>query len=201
MIPRNLPPGTTLRSVMEDLLPADHAAHVPADAGDASVGVRFVDGPCYSLVATGRRLTVTETPRVVEAPLLLSVDLETAQVFLDDWLGPQRLAPSFEPRGLQSVTDARFLRRVSAVKGVMSLTLDDLDGGPATLVVAAGPDASLYDDPDASVHVGMAAFQRVLAGTLTPDAAIVDGHVALSGKKLVAMQFALAMVPYFPERG
>jgi putative sterol carrier protein len=80
------------------------------------------------------------------------------------------------------------------------MTLDDFNGGSASLLVASGPDASLYDDPDASLHIKMPAFRQLLAGRLTPDAAIVDGHVALTGKKLVAMQFALAMVPYFPER-
>jgi putative sterol carrier protein len=200
MIPRTLPAGTTLRSLIEGLIPEDHAAHVPADAGDARVSFQFGGGPCYLLEASGSRLTVTETPRVEPAPLLLRVEEHTAQRFLSDWLGPQKLAPSFEPRGLTSITDARFLRRVSAVKGVISLTLDDFEGEDATLLVASGPDASLYDDPDVTIHIGLPAFLRLLAGALPPDEAITGGHVSLKGKKLVAMQFALALVPYFPAR-
>jgi len=200
MIARTLPAGTTLRSLVEALIPEDHAAHVPADAGEAKVGFRFAGGPCYRLEASGSRLTVTETPRIEGAPLLLSVDEATAQLFLDDWLGPQKLAPSFEPRGLGSITDARFLRRVSAVKGVILLTLDDLEGKAASLLVASGPDASVYDDPDVTLHIKLPAFLKVLAGTLPPDEAISGGHVTITGKKLVAMQFALALVPYFPAR-
>ena len=66
--------------------------------------------------------------------------------------------------------------------------------------MASGPDASLYDDPDVSISIALPAFLEVLAGTLGPDQAIAEGRVKLTGKKLVAMQFALALVPYFPER-
>ena len=198
MIPRTLPAGTTLRTLVEVLIPEDHAAHVPADAGDATVSFRFAGGSSYSLQASGSRLTVTETSRVETAPLMLSVPEATAQLFLDDWLGPQRLAPSFEPRGIGAITDARLLSRFSAVRGVLSLTLDDFDGQSATLLVAAGPKASLYDDPDAELHIGLPAFLRILAGSLRPDEAITEGHVTLKGKKLVALHFALAIVPFFP---
>jgi hypothetical protein len=200
MLARTLPPGTTLRSLVEVLIPEDHAKNVPKDAGEARVSFRFAGGPAYMLAASGDRLTVTETPRAETAPLMLSVEEATAQLFLDDWLGPQKLAPSFEPRGIGAITDARFLRRVSAVKGVISMTLDDFEGKAATLLVASGPDASLYDDPDVSLHIQLPAFLKVLAGALPPDEAISGGHVTLSGKKLVAMQFALALVPYFPAR-
>jgi len=200
MIPRNLPAGTTLRSFIEELLPADHAANVPRDAGDARVCVQLRGGPSFALVASGDRLTVTETPRVEAAPLLLGVDEATAQLFLDDWMGPKRLAPSFEPRVIASITDPRLIRRVAAIKGVISLTLEEFEGRDATLLVAAGPDASLYDDPEASIRIRLPAFQQILAGKIGPDEAIADGHVTLKGKKLVAMQFALALVPYFPPR-
>ena len=82
-----------------------------------------------------------------------------------------------------------------------ALTLDGFEGQSATLLVAAGPDASLYDDPAATVRIELPAFLELLAGKLGPDEAIVEGHVTLTGKKLVAMQFALALAPYFPPRG
>lgn len=201
MIPRTLPAGTTLRSLVSKLIPEDHAAHVPGDAGDAKVSLHFVGGPSFLLTARGNRLDVEETPRAEQAPLMLGIEEATAQRFLDDWLGPQKLAPSFEPRGIAAITDPRLLRRVSGVRGVVSMTLDDFEGGAATLLVAAGPNASLYDDPEASVHIQMPSFLRVLAGKLRPDEAIADGHVTLQGKKLVAMQFALALVPFFPPPG
>lgn len=201
MIPRTLPAGTTLRSLIEELLPDDHAANVPKSAGDATLSLRIVGGPTYAFVVKGDRLTVRETPRVEPAPLLLSFDEATAQLFLDDWLGVQKLAPSFEPRGLASVTDPRLIRRFAAIKGGLELTLDDFEGQSASMLVAAGPDASLYDDPDATVRIKMPAFERLLAGKLGPDEALLEGHVLLTGKKLVAMQFALALVPYFPARG
>jgi putative sterol carrier protein len=200
MIPRTLPAGTTLRSLVLELLPEDHAANVSKDAGTAKVCLQLRGGPCFTLLAEGDRLTATETSRVEPASLLVAVDETTAQLFLDDWMGAQKLAPTFEPRGLAAVTDARFLRRVAAVKGVISLTLDDFEGQRATVLVASGPDASLYDDVDASLTIKLPAFLSLLAGKLGPDEAILDGHVMLSGKKLVAMQFALALAPYFPVR-
>jgi putative sterol carrier protein len=200
MIPRQLPPGTTLSSLITELLPEDHRANVPKDAGDATVSVSFGSGASYLLHARGAELEVTETRGVEDALVSLRVEERTAQLFLDDWLGPQKLAPSFEPRGLASITDARFLRRVSAVKGVLSLTLDDFEGGEATLLLASGKGASLYDDPDAEIHIKLPAFLELLSGRLTPDAAIAEGHVTLKGKKLVAMQLALTLVPYFPAR-
>jgi hypothetical protein len=202
MLPRTLPTGTTLRSLIEVLLPGDHRASVPSDAGDATFGLRLAGGPAYVLEAKGNALTVTEVARLEGPSLLLSTDEATAQVFLDDWMGTQRLAPKFEPRGLAAMTDPRMIRRVCQVKGVITLTLEgmpELGGRPATLFIAAGPDANLYDDPDVTVRIGAAAFEKMLSGALTPDAAISGGHVALTGKKLVAMQFALAILPYFPQ--
>jgi putative sterol carrier protein len=201
MIPRSLPAGTTLRSLVTRLIPDDHAANVPSSAGDAKVCIRFVGGSNFALTATGNKLEVAETSRVEAALLLLSIEESTAQLFLDDWMGPQKLAPSFEPRGIASITDPRLIRSVSAVKGVIAMTLDDFEGGEATLLVASGPDASVYDDPDVSLHIKLPAFLEILSGKLRPDEAIAEGHVTMTGKKLIAMQFALALVPYFPARG
>jgi hypothetical protein len=200
MLPRQLPPGTTLRSLVTELLPDDHRKNVPADAGEARVGVRFGGGSCYLLVASGSQLTVTETPRIEPAPLLLSVEETTAQLFLDDYLGPQTLVASFEPRGIASITDPRFLRAVSAVAGVVSMSLHGFRGVTATVLLATGPDASLYDDPDVTLDIDLPAFLPILAGKVGPDEAIAEGHARLKGKKLLAMQLALTLVPYFPPR-
>jgi hypothetical protein len=201
MIPRTLPAGTTLRSFVEEVLPADHAASVPKDAGDARMCVSLGRGPSFALTVTGDRLAVRDTDRVEAAPLLVRVEEATAQAFLDDWMGPRRLAPSFEPRGVACFTDPRLLRKVAAVKGVVSVTLDDLgDGRSATLLVASGPDASLYDDPDVSVRVSLPAYLQIVAGKIRPDEALAQDQVTVTGKKRIAMQFALVLVPYFPVR-
>ncbi len=201
MIPRTLPAGTTLRSFIEEVLPADHAANVPRDAGNAKVCVSLGAGPSYAFDVAGDRLTVRETERIEDAPLLLRVEQATAQAFLDDWMGPRRLAPTFEPRGLACFTDPRLIRKVAAVTGVISLSLDDLgDGRSATLLVASGPDASLYDDPDVSLRVLLPAYLQIVAGRVRPDDALALDQVTVTGKKRIAMQYALALVPYFPAR-
>ena len=116
-------------------------------------------------------------------------------------MGPRKLAPSFEPRGLKCFTDPRLVRKVAAVKGVISLTLDDLgDGRSATLLVASGPDASLYDDPDVSIRAGLPAYLQIAAGKVRPDEALDLDQVTVTGKRRNAVQYALALVPYFPVR-
>jgi SCP-2 sterol transfer family len=200
MIPRTLPPGTTLRSFIEELLPADHAANIAPHAGTATVGLELKGGPSYMLEVAGNQLRVRETARLEKAPLLLGMGHDTAQLFLDDWMGAQKLAPTFEPRGLLAITDPSLIRRMAAIRGTLRLTLSGFVGQDATLLVASGPDPSLYDDPDATVAIAMPAFERLLSGKLGPDQAIADGHVVVTGKKLVAMQYAVALVPYFPPR-
>jgi len=206
MIPKNLPADTTVRSFFESVLPKEHALHVPTDAGNGTVTVRLLGGPSFRLEAIGNKLTVTPVHDGDPAPFMLTVPAAMADYFLGDWKGPRTLVPTFEPRGIVVATDARLTRRVAMVTGSIELVLDGFEDegshvppGPATLKAAVGkrdPDAPA----DVTVNITMGVFRAFMNGKLAPDEAIVDGHVKVTGKKLVAMQFALALVPFFPPR-
>jgi putative sterol carrier protein len=199
MIPKNLPADTTPRSFFESVLPEEHALHVPGDAGAGSVTVRLLGGPSFRLDAAGSTLTVTEVRDGERAAFLLTVPFAMAEHFLADWKGPRTLVPTFEPRGIVVATDARLIRRVAMVSGSIQLELDGFEAGRATLKAAVGKRDA--DDPaDVEVHIGMETFKRMMNGEIAPDEAIVDGHVTVTGKRLVAMQFALALCPFFPPK-
>ena len=67
MIPRNLPAGTTLRALVTELIPADHAANVAKEAGDAKV--------CIRIHGQGRRAkSVTVTTWGATTGQILAVD-------------------------------------------------------------------------------------------------------------------------------
>jgi hypothetical protein len=137
--------------------------------------------------------------------LVLAIDEATVQRFLDDWMGPGRWLPRFEPRGgVLLLTDPRLVRRLGMVSGSIELAIVDFEGGRAGMTLAAGARATRDQegDEDAAcdvvVELSTRTFELLLAGTLRPDEAIIDKHVTVRGKTLVAMQFALALVPFFP---
>jgi hypothetical protein len=209
VLPASVPAGTTPRSFLTALLPAEHARLVPSRAGRARVLVHLGDDR-FLLSADGDRLNVSEftdplpPTDAAEAPadVLVSFDEPTVRRFLEDWSGPRRWLPRFEPREVALLTDARLLRRLAMVMGRIELAIDDFEGSRAAVTLAAGSRAikNLDADPDVSVELSMDTFERLLAGTLGPDEAIADRHVTVRGKTLVAMQFALALVPFFPPK-
>ena len=72
--------------------------------------------------------------------------------------------------------------------------------GRAAILLGAGGGKKIRvsDEADVTIEASVATFERMLAGTLAPDEAISGSHVELIGKKLVAMQFAFALAPFFP---
>ena len=57
VLPFEIPPGTTPRTLLTELLPRDHARLVPAEAGRARVLVQ-VDDARYELDLDGPRLSL-----------------------------------------------------------------------------------------------------------------------------------------------
>jgi SCP-2 sterol transfer family protein len=200
-----IPPGTSPHALITELLPADHARLVPEGAGRARVFVHLGDAR-YTLDVDGRHFTSHVGERNEDTDrfdLALTVDPATLQRFLDDWSGPKRWLPKFVPRGgVAILTDPRLLRRLAMVTGRIELAIADFEGERVALTLAAGARAVRDDarEPDVVVELSMDAFERLLDATLAPDEAIADSHVTVRGKKLVAMQFALALVPFFPAR-
>jgi putative sterol carrier protein len=204
MLPFEIPAGTTLDTLFTDVLPKTHAKLVPAAAGtDRFVVVsRVVGFKSFTLEIRGAALTVREGEEA-GATFWQVVARETAQRFLDDWLGEKRIAPAALPKGpLVSLSDPRILKRLSLVSGKVELALTDVTGGRMAMTAASGSAAKKEihaDDPDVVIEAPSSALTRLLEGKLSPEDALVDGAVTIRGKKLVAMQFALALAPFYPK--
>ncbi len=203
MFPIEVPPGTTLESLFLDVLPKAHAQMVPPDAGGRFVAVQEVRGfATYTLDIRGNVLTVTEG--AADKPdFWMTVAEAHAQLFLDDWMGPKKLAPKTFPKELVAISDPRILKRLAMVSAKAELALVDLDGERVGLVAASGAAAKKAideDAPDVVLEATAATFVRLVEGTLPPEDAIADGAVTVRGKKLLAMQYALAFAPFYPRR-
>lgn len=207
MLPFSAPPGTTPRDYLLRVVPEAHHALVPASASagakrdvwDVSIAMLGERPVRYSV--DGSKLSVSEGHG--DAHLVLTLEKPHVERFLADWSGPRRWVPQFEPRGAALITDPRVLSRLAMVTGSMAATVPDFEGGPIRLSIAAfggkrGEFDPRDDEADVSVEVPARTFQELLAGRLLPDAALSSGGVALRGKKLVAMQLAFAMAPFFP---
>jgi len=212
MLPQNLPAGTSVESFFEHVLPEAHRALVPADpsAGEYLVAVRM-EGPGtsttrYAYTIRGREIAVKhgDDTAHLQAHLWIAGEYAALDFFLEDWSGPRRFAPSFEPaQGVKLITDPRVLKRLAQATGKIELGLVDFEGGAGNLVIsAAGAKKHALKDAtsDAIIETRVTVFEKLLAGKLGPDEAIADSHVTVRGKKLVAMQFAFALAPFFPPR-
>ncbi|MGC4079458.1 MAG: SCP2 sterol-binding domain-containing protein [Rubrivivax sp.] len=102
------------------------------------------------------------------------------------------------------MSDPRILKRVKMVTGTIELAMRDFDDGTgarrASLVVSVGaPAKKVEPDPDVVVETSMTTYMRLLGAQMGPEDALSDGDVKVTGKRLVAMQFAFAVAPLFPR--
>ena len=204
MLPFEIPAGTTLDTLFTDVLPRTHAKMVPATAGTErfTVVCRVVGWKSFTLEIRGAALAVREGEEA-GASFWQVVTRETAQRFLDDWLGEKRFGPLTPPKGpMVSLSDPRILKRLSLVSGKVELALTDVATGRMAMTAASGSAAKKAihtDDPDVVIEAPSSALLRLLDGKLSPEDALVDGSVTIRGKKLVAMQLALALGPFYPK--
>jgi putative sterol carrier protein len=56
------------------------------------------------------------------------------------------------------------------------------------------------DSPDTVVEVSIATLRSVLSGARGPEEALAAGDVTVRGSRLLAMQLALAVAPFYPRR-
>jgi hypothetical protein len=94
------------------------------------------------------------------------------------------------------------LKRLALVSGKAELALADLGGHRAAVTIATGARAKGpidAEDPDVVVETELATLERMLAGSLPPEDALGDDAVTVRGKRLVAMQYALALAPFYPR--
>jgi SCP-2 sterol transfer family len=209
MLPFEIPPGTTLASLVEEVVPAAHARLVPQSAGRVPFRCAFeLDGlrnGAWVIHLDGAAMRVERgEERAVD--VRFRAHAEVAQAFLDDWTGPQRFVPKAPKKDIVLFSDPRLLTRVKMATGVLELALRDFpgNGGGAprrvTLSIAVGaPAKKVEPDPDVVVETSLATYLRMLAGEIGPEDALADGDVKVTGKRLVAAQLAFAVGPFFPR--
>jgi hypothetical protein len=205
MLPIEIPPGTTATVLVTEIVPALHAKMVPTDApADAfAVAVRIEDEGTWTVRVRGARMTVSEgeEPGLVPA-LWMWTTARAVERFLEDATGEKRLLPRFAPvGGVGTMSDPRVLKRVAMASGRIELALVD-DGGERHAIVlgfgAAAKKAMDPEDADTVIETELATVERVLRGELGPEDALADGNVRLKGNRLLAMQLALAVAPFYP---
>lgn len=205
MLPIEIPPGTTVESLVTEVVPSLHARFVPDDAPrDAfTVAVRIDGRGDWTVRIRGREMTV-EAGEPARPTLWMHVTERSVEVFLEDALGPRRFLPRFAPAGgIAAASDPRVIKRVAMASGRIELALADVDGERLAIVFGFGDAARKGIDPDDAdvvVETRLATLERVLRGELGPEEALADGDVKVRGNRFLAMQLALAVAPFYPAK-
>ncbi len=207
MLPFDVKLGTRPLELFTEILPRAHRQLVPklGDRDELIVAI-LVDGDpdtkALRCVIRGADISVTasEDRSSVEAHLYLALKADSLQAFLDDWGTEKKYLPKFSPKGASIFTDPRVLRRLAHVTGSIELALPNFPGGRASLRAGAfgGKPArvKLDREPDVVVESSMEAFDELLTGKLRPEEALSDSRVNVTGRKMVALQFAFALAPF-----
>jgi hypothetical protein len=201
----DIPHDATIESLLTELVPALHAQLV-ADGAPSDpyvVAVRVEGRGAWAVLIRGRAMTVTDGEP--DRPTLwMHVTDSSVERFLDDARGPRRLLPrAAPPGGLVSMSDPRIVKRVAMANGRIELAVRDVDGTRLAMVFGFGDAARRAidpEDPDVVVEADMATVERVLSGALGPEEALADGGVRIRGNRLLALQLALAVAPFYPAR-
>jgi putative sterol carrier protein len=200
----DIPAGTTLETLLTEVVPALHVRYVTDDSKDEYAAVvRVEDGPSYTYVVQGRSIRVDEG-EADRVRLWISVKRDAVELFLADWMGPKRFVPTFvPPGGVVLFTDPRILKRLVMATGKLEVALSDHESGRVAMTVAFGDAAKKgidTDDPNVVLEGKTRALERILSGDLAPEEALVDGDVSVKGNRFVAMQLALALAPFYPAK-
>jgi putative sterol carrier protein len=203
MFPFEVPAGTTLDALFREVLPKAHAQMVPAGAPrDRFLVVQRVERfGTFTLEIAGREMKV-KAGAADKPDFWVLVDRTNVELFLSDWLGPKKLVPKRVPKELVSVSDPRILKRLALVSAKAELALAGLGGHRLVLVAASGNAAKKTieaDNPDVVLESSAETFMRLVEGTLPPEDAIADGAITVRGKRLLAMQLALAFAPFYAK--
>jgi len=208
VLPVDIPPGTNARQLVTEVLPVLHARWVTdaAPADPLSVAMRIEGCGGWTAHIRGRAMRVEEgeSPRPT---LWLCTSEATIARFLNDAAGPRRLVPKVipapAPGGVVVLSDPRVVKRAAMVNGRIELAVIDEDGARLAVVFGFGDAARRPIDPqrpDTVAESTAATLGRALGGGLPPEEALSSGAVAVRGSRLLAMQLALAVAPFYVRR-
>jgi len=204
MFPIEIPPGTTVEAAFTTFAVDLHKRFVKEAAKEEIVaGVKLIGGPGWTYRVRGRDLVV-EDGEPDKCQLWMATKLETVEKFLADWTGPKRWWPKMTPPGeLVMLSDPRLMKRMAMVNAKVEMALTDFEGERVSVIVGtcdAGKHGIDWDDPDVVIEAHTKTFDKLLEGKLAPEDALADGDVVQRGKKLVAMQLALALAAFYPAK-
>jgi putative sterol carrier protein len=205
MFSLDIPAGTTIESLVTEVVPAQHARSVPVDApGDVfAVAVRIEGRGGWTVRICGREMTVVEG-EAARPTLWMHADERVVERFLEDASESERAGARFASvSGVTTLSDPRVLKRVAMASGRVQLALYDDDGERLAVTFGFGNAARKPIDPedaDVVLEARREALERVLRGELGPEEALADGEVTLRGNRFLAMQLALAVAPFFPRK-
>jgi hypothetical protein len=216
MLPIEIPEGTTIESLVTEVVPALHARMVaPAPAGAPAdafvVAVRIEGAGDWTVRIRGSVMTVEEGLEeggkkggAGQPTLWMHTTDRAVERFLDDATGPRRFLPKFVPAGgVTTMSDPRVVKRVAMASGRIELAVHDEDGSRLAVAFGFGHAARKPIDPegaDVIVETHLATLERVLRGDLGPEEALADGDVTVRGNRFLALQLALAVAPFYPPR-
>ncbi len=207
MLPFDVKLGTTAFELFTEVIPRAHRQLVPkhGDREELVVHISVEGDPsCNALrcVVRGADISVTPTTGKDEpqAHLYLLLHDDSVRAFLDDWGTDKKYLPKFSPKGASIFTDPRVLRRLAHVTGSIELALPNFPSGRASLRAGAfgGREArvKLTREADVTVESSNDLFDLLLAGEMRPEEALSDSRVTVTGRKMVALQFAFALAPF-----
>ena len=209
MLPLDIPPGTTVETLITRAIPELHARLVGSAMSGALSEERFVvnvqigDRANWALHIRGPAMLVGEGHES-NPTLWMYASEDSAARFLEDALGPRRLLPPAPARAAHggdvvTLSDPRVVRRVAMANGRVELAVIDEAGGRISVVFGFGNAARRPirpDRPDTVVEAQLPALQRVLRGEQGPEEALASGDVSVRGSRLLAVQLALAIAPF-----
>jgi putative sterol carrier protein len=203
MLSLEIPAGTTIESLVTEFLPRLHSAAVQGQVPlePLTISIQIDGRGSWTARIRGAAMEVTEGS--AERPTLWVYATErSVEGFLEDAAGPRRLQPRFGPvGGVSTMSDPRVVKRVAMANGRVELAVTVDDGERLSIVFGFGAATRRSIDPedaDVVIESALTTLERVLHGKLAPEAALADGHVSVRGNRLLALQLALAVAPFYP---
>ncbi len=205
MLPIDIPPGTTVESLITEVVPALHARLVGREAprDPFAVTVRVEGFGTWTVTIRGPVMTV-EDGESARPTLWMWTTGRAVEWFLEDARGAKRLLPRVVPPagGATLISDPRIVKRVAMASGRIELALQT--GAERLTIVLGFGDAAKRaidaEDADTSIEAALSTVERVLRGELGPEEALTDGGVTVGGNRFLAMQLALSLAPLYPGK-